>query len=76
MVRTLEKIGEEDMGLFDKRLALTLREVAEAIGRTERAVYLLVSRKKIPFHKVGKRLAFNPEEIRAWLNQAGANNVS
>ncbi len=48
--------------------------VAREIGRSRHAVYCLVNRRAIPFHKPDGRLQFIPDEIRAWLK--GAKNVS
>lgn len=75
MTRTVENIREQS-GLFDKRMALTTKEVAQAIGRSEHAVHILVNRRAIPFRKVGGRLVFIPEEIRDWLHGKGASDVS
>jgi excisionase family DNA binding protein len=69
--------GTVSTGLFDKRLALSVSEVAEAIGRSQMAIYHLIRRGAIPCHKRGGRWVFIPEEIRAWLtNGKGATNVS
>lgn len=54
-------------GLFDNRMALSAREVADSIGVSVDALYVMVHRKQIPFHKRGKRLVFIPQEIQAWL---------
>jgi excisionase family DNA binding protein len=35
-------------------------------------IYKLVSARKIPFSKIGKRLYFKPSELRAWI-AAGRN---
>ncbi len=74
MERKGESVGEQR--LFDKRLALTTKEVAEAIGRSVHAVHCMVNRGSIPFRKVGGRLAFIPDEIRDWLHGKGAEDVS
>jgi excisionase family DNA binding protein len=62
-------------GLFDKRMALSAREVAAALGKKVGAIYALVHRQAIPFHKRGKSLVFIPEEIRAWLTSEESRNV-
>lgn len=75
MSSNLGKDGVTTNGLFDKRLALTATEVADALGIKRGALYVMVHRKTIPFHKRGKRLVFIPDEIRAWLTK-GATHVS
>lgn len=61
-------MGKDTARLFDKRLALSVAEVAKALGRSTGAVYMLVHRDMIPYRKHGRRVVFIPEEIRAWLN--------
>lgn len=68
-------MGKDTLRLFDKRLALSVAEVAEAIGRSTAAVYMLVHRGNIPHRKHGTRVVFIPEEIRAWLKN-GDKHVS
>ncbi len=67
------QIGTESTGsiprLFDKRLAISVDELAAALGITPNAVYLLVARRKIPSRKVGRRRMFDPQEIAAWLRK-------
>lgn len=66
---------DAEVGLFENRMALTVAEVAKALGKKPNAIYLLIHRRAIPFRKVGRRVMFIPEEIRAWL-KGGAANVS
>lgn len=68
--------AQVENGLFEKRLALSVHEVAEAIGRSPMAIYHLIRRGAIPCHKRGGRWVFIPEEIRAWLTNKGATHVS
>ena len=44
--------------------------VAKRLGTTERFVRRLVDERRVPFHKVGKFVRFDPRDIDAWL----ANN--
>lgn len=48
--------------------ALSTLEAAKYIGRSQFAVYALVAKKGIPFHKPGARkLVFFREELERWL---------
>lgn len=49
---------------------LTIGEVAEYLGVTERHVRRLVAERRIPFVKWGHLLRFDPEEIAAWIDAA------
>ena len=49
---------------------LTIGEVAEYLGVTERHIRRLVAERRIPFIKWGHLLRFDPDEIADWLDQA------
>ena len=49
---------------------LTIGEVAEYLGVTERHVRRLVAERRIPFVKWGHLLRFDREEIAAWIDAA------
>lgn len=34
-------------------------------------IYSMVSRKKIPYKKIGKKLIFNKKDINNWINNGG-----
>lgn len=42
-------------------------ELAERLGTTERFVRRLVTERRVPFHKVGKYVRFDPVDIDEWL---------
>ena len=46
---------------------LGVLEVAERLGTSERFVRRLVSERRVPFHKVGKFVRFDPGDIDIWL---------
>lgn len=46
---------------------LGILEVAERLGTSERFVRRLVAERRVPFHKVGKFVRFDPEDIDTWL---------
>lgn len=54
--------------LFDK-LIWNVDEVAEAISVSKGHVYNLVSQRRIPHEKKGKRLYFIPSEILNWIKE-------
>lgn len=49
---------------------ITIGEVAEHLGVTERHVRRLVAERRIPFVKWGHLLRFDPDEIGPWLDRA------
>lgn len=51
---------------MEKRL-LTVRDVAQMLSTTEKAVYTLVQRRRIPYRKFGKRLVFLREDLEEFL---------
>lgn len=46
---------------------LGVRDVAERLGTTERFVRRLVAERRVPFHKVGKYVRFDPRDIDEYL---------
>lgn len=46
---------------------LGIMDVAKRLGTSERFVRRLVSERRVPFHKVGKFVRFEPHDIDAWL---------
>lgn len=46
---------------------LGVGELAERLGTTERFVRRLVAERRVPFHKVGKYVRFDPADIDEWL---------
>lgn len=53
---------------------MSIDETAKLINLAKSSIYGLVHRKKIPFHKVGKKLYFSKESILQWINK-GKNNT-
>jgi len=56
--------------LFDK-LVWSVEDVARELSISERHVYRLVSRDKIPYCKVGRITRFSPVKISEWLQKGG-----
>ena len=46
---------------------LGVGDLAERLGTTERFVRRLVAERRVPFHKVGKYVRFDPADIDEWL---------
>lgn len=38
-------------------------------------IYSMVSRKQIPFKKIGKKLIFSKNEINTWINSGGKYEI-
>ena len=49
---------------------LKIRELAKWIRLSESHLYCLVSKRKIPFIKLGGKLLFSTVQIRNWINQS------
>jgi len=47
---------------------LTIDQLAERLGVTERYVRRLVAEKRVPYRKLGKLVRFAEHEIAAWLD--------
>ena len=46
---------------------LNINQAARFLGLRRGTVYNMVSRRAIPFHKVGRRVLFTKEELEAWF---------
>jgi excisionase family DNA binding protein len=46
---------------------LTVRELAKWLRLSESHIYTLVSKKKIPFNKVGGKVLFDRQRIINWI---------
>lgn len=54
---------------------MNIDETSKLINLAKSSIYGLVHRKKIPYHKVGKKLYFSKESILQWINN-GKNNTT
>ena len=52
------------------------RELAAVLGTNERFVRRLVAERRLPFHKVGKYVRFDPRDIEAWLSEHRVESIS
>jgi len=48
---------------------VNIQTVAEALGLKPSSLYNMVSRRQIPFTKVGRLTKFDPDAIDAWLER-------
>jgi len=48
---------------------LGVRDLADRLGTSERFVRRLVAERRVPFHKVGKFVRFDPRDIDDWLSE-------
>ncbi len=49
---------------------LTIEQLAEHLGVTQRHVRRLVAEKRVPYLKWRRFIRFDPDEIAAWLDNA------
>ena len=47
---------------------LDVRGAAERLGVTDRFIRRLVEERRIPFHKIGKLVRFDPLEVDRWID--------
>jgi excisionase family DNA binding protein len=75
---SLEQLSREDLndktgGLTDsldgRRRALVVADIAELLNISERQVYKLVAKHRIPCFKIGGSIRFDPVAISAWLRE-------
>ncbi len=48
---------------------LTIEQLADHLGVTERHVRRLVAERRIPFLKVGRFVRFDPTDVNRWLDR-------
>jgi len=68
-----EDLSDKNGGLTDcldgRRRALVVTDIAELLSISERQVYKLVAKHRIPCFKIGGSIRFDPVAISAWLRQ-------
>ncbi len=52
---------------------LTMAELAETLGVTQRHVRRLVAERRVPFLKVGRFIRFDPAKIATWLERSAVS---
>lgn len=53
-----------------KILLLNIKEISEYLGVSVQTIYDWVYKEKIPYHKVGRLLRFDLNEINEWIRRA------
>jgi excisionase family DNA binding protein len=51
------------------RRFLDVREAAEYLGLATSTLYTMVSQRRVPFVKIGRRTKFDREKIESWIAQ-------
>jgi excisionase family DNA binding protein len=46
---------------------INVAQAATQLGRSEKAVRMMVQRQVLPFIKTGRRVQFDPTELNAWI---------
>lgn len=66
--------GPRDLAstIESRRKAMTVKQVADVLGVSDKQIYSLVSRNLIPYFRVGGALRFDPFAIAAWLRKQQA----
>ncbi|HXR21963.1 MAG TPA: helix-turn-helix domain-containing protein [Acidimicrobiales bacterium] len=54
---------------------LSIEQLAEHLGVTQRHIRRLVADRRVPFLKVGKFIRFDPADISSWLNASKPGSV-
>jgi excisionase family DNA binding protein len=56
-------------GAVGTRRLLTVEQAAEYIGRTEQAMYQLISQKKIPVVRTDRRVMIDVKDLDKWIDE-------
>ncbi len=48
---------------------LTVKEAAERLGLTQKALRRKLDKKQVPYLKLGKLVRFDPEKLMQWANK-------
>ncbi len=54
---------------------LGVLDLADLLGTSERFVRRLVAERRVPFHKVGKYVRFDPRDIETWLAEHRVESI-
>lgn len=59
-----------------KKRFLDVKEVAEYTGLAESTIYTMVSERRIPFTKMGRRLKFDRDKLDRWIRDHSVEPLS
>jgi excisionase family DNA binding protein len=54
---------------------LDVAALADRLGVGERLIRRLVDQRRIPFHKIGKYVRFDPEDVSQWVDRCKVDAV-
>jgi excisionase family DNA binding protein len=76
--RQAEPLAENNNpgGEFMLNKMLTISEVAEITRLSRATLYAYVSRREIPFYKLGTRTMFKMEEIENWISVRSVKSLT
>ncbi len=62
---TVDQINQ----LLDEKLQvlMNIEECSKFLGLSKNSLYIMTSKKEIPFYKVGKRILFDKGEVYQWI---------
>jgi len=55
---------------------MDLKTVSKQLGLAEITVYKMVSAKRIPYIKIGRRVLFDPQKLSKWLEKKSVETIS
>lgn len=70
-LKAIEPLKSVELKLVTVQQLMTPAQVAEYLQIEVETLYLWVSRRKIPYRKVGHLLRFNLDEIEGWCLRTG-----
>ena len=65
----------EDFGAGGPTGLLDVAGLADRLGVGERLIRRLVDQRRIPFHKIGKYVRFDREEVSQWVDRCKVDAV-
>lgn len=76
LIRRVCHLPQEDPNMSQpnlvfEKLVWTVEEVARELGISERHVYKLISQRRIPYSKIGRRTVFLRSKVTEWLLKGG-----
>ena len=56
------------------RLLLSIDDAARLLPFTKNAIYKLISRERIPYKRIGRRVVLDPHELAKWISEMEPGN--
>jgi len=67
--------SEKELSVGGPTGLLDVAALADRLGVGERLIRRLVDQRRIPFHKIGKYVRFDPEEVSMWVDRCKVDAV-